>query len=716
MKFLLIVESPSKCKKIADFLNKNDSFNIYEVVATIGHITELKSLSNINMNNFHPTYDLIDSKKKNINIIREKIKDNYEIILGLDNDREGEAIAYHICSILNLPLTTKRIIFNEITENALQYAIKNPIIINMDIVRAQQTRQILDLLVGFKITPELWNYIPENERNNILSAGRCQIPALRIISDSCSKANTHGEKSYNIIGYFTSNNIPFSLNTNYNTDTEVKHFLNCEKEYKHVYNCDKSIKVSKKQPQPFTTSRLLQSVSNELHLPPKETMNMCQSLYESGYITYMRTDNDKYSSAFINETKKYIINKYLDGEKYILENIDSLNTSFSIEDDTSQTFHAHEAIRPTNISLSELPDTISLREKKLYKLIWRNTLESCMSPASYFSLTANITGNNNTKFSYTSELIDFAGWKIVANTPSSNAGDKNYHFLQKIKENTILIYKKIIAQMTIQNIKLHYTEAKLVQILEEKGIGRPSTFAMLVDKIQERGYVKKEDIKGQEIICNDYELETNQIKEIVINRQFGNQKGKLIIQPLGVKVIEFLDKYFIDLLNYDYTKNMEDKLDDIAKGIKVNELCKECNDQINKSLTYLRENVTKVCKKSNSLGQYEGHDVIVQKGKYGLYATWGKNTKTLKKLGNRPIENIKFEDVIQILDEEGSNIIRKISKNITIRSSIKGDYIFFKTDKMNKPVFYNMNNFEHDYKLCDIDIIKDWIKNSYDIY
>jgi DNA topoisomerase-1 len=321
-----------------------------------------------------------------------------------------------------------------------------------------------------------------------------------------------------------------------------------------------------------------------------------------------------------------------------------------------------------------------------------------------------------------------------------------------------------------------------VQLLEEKGIGRPSTFSSLVDKIQERGYVKKEDIKGKEFACKDFELENDEIFEIETKREFGNEKSKLVIQPLGIIVSEFLDKHFHDLFNYDYTQQMEEALDKIAKGQQIwHELCNICNTQIDNLIDgldpstkiefkvddtntymigkygpvlkcvsetnngdgkeeikfmpvkkdidlallekgeYKVEDIMDNNKKSNSqyiLGQYNGLDVIIKKGKFGIYVSWGSNSKTLKELGNRPIENITFDEVEKYL-EEGTNIIRNISKDVSIRKGPKGDYLFYKNAKMKKPQFHNITNFtndmKEDYKICDIHILKSWINEKYSI-
>ena len=786
-KTLVIVESPAKCKKIEEYLGPG-----YKCVASFGHLRELSSLKNVDIqNNFEPTYTIIDNaiKKNQIENIRKEIKKANEIVISTDDDREGEAIGWHICKLFNLDINkTKRITFNEITETALQKAIKNPSRINMNIVNAQQARQILDLLVGFQVSPLLWKYISKNSENS-LSAGRCQTPALRIIYDNQKEINEAKEKEkYNTIGFFTNKNISFELTPQgkFETKDEVIEFLDGTAEFDHIYTCTKPEIKIKKCPEPFTTSRLQQTASNELHFSPKETMKVCQSLYEGGYITYMRTDSKKYSKEFIDSTKEYIVRTY--EEKYVNENINILinNREKNINENENESEtqnnliqEAHEAIRPTTISLKELHDNLDSKEKRMYKLIWENTLESCMASAIFYSITASILALNNLKFVCSSELINFPGWKIVSKKYLNeiNPDNKEYHYLQTIKQNQVIYYKKIKSNVTLTNIKSHYTEARLIQLLEEKGIGRPSTFAMLIDKIQERGYVKKEDIKGKQMICVDFELENGEIFEIESKREFGNEKNKLVLQPLGLIVMEFLENNFNNLFDYGYTKQMEDDLDKISQGNKLwYELCRGCNDQISSLINKLNgeskskleikidennsyvigkygpvvKNTSTVDGKNSTifnkvikdidihklengeykledildtnhirseynLGKFEDHDVILKKGKFGLYISWDKNSKTLKELGNQPIESITFKDIEKYL-YEGSNIIREISDNITIRKSAKGEYIFYKSTKMKKPVFYNFKGFEEDYKICNINILKNWLKETYKIF
>lgn len=810
---LVIVESPAKCKKIEEYLGPG-----YKCMASFGHLRELPSLKNINIeNHFAPTYCSISNqiKQRQIALLKKAVYDANDVIIASDNDREGESIGWHFCDMFKLNVEkTKRIVFNEITESAIQHAIRNPTRINMDIVHAQQARQILDLLVGFKISPVLWKYISRNSES-ALSAGRCQTPALKLIYDNQQEIDKCENKQiYNTTGYFTNKCIPFELNKNHESKDDMVDFLSSAADYQHIYNCSQPTKTYKSQPDPFTTSRIQQVASNEFHYSPKETMKLCQTLYEGGYITYMRTDSKTYSSEFLDTAFEYICSNY--NKTYVHENPSTIMSGSKLEAPTeiesntnikpkkgskrantnegsnpSLAQEAHEAIRPTKISLTSLPEECGVKEKRMYKLIWENTLESCMSKASFYSVTATIQTCDGLQFKHTSEMIDFPGWKIVKKDYEKEKHNY-YQYLQTMKAQQVVPYKKIVSKVTIKNTKLHYTEARLVQLLEEKGIGRPSTYSMLVDKIQERGYVKKEDVKGKMVDCCDYELEDNEISEIETQREFGNEKNKLVIQPLGILVIEFLAKYFNDLFNYEYTRQMEDDLDKISKGSKIwYELCDECNNQIvslidnlsekneskleiqidechsyiigkygpvikcvemvdgKKSITFkpVKKNVdvhklengeytledvlatnvddcefenpsmkSNVIANSNiCLGKYEDVDLYLKKGKFGLYAAWGTQTKSLKEFGNRPIESIRLEEVLGVLSE-GSSVIRKLNDNISIRKGPKGDYVFFKTSKMKKPRFFGLKGFDEDYVNCEIQLLLSWIKENHGVY
>jgi DNA topoisomerase-1 len=537
------------------------------------------------------------------------------------------------------PDSTKRIIFHEITKSAIEQSMRNPSTINMNIVYAQQARQMIDLFVGFHISPLLWKYIAYNSKN-ALSAGRCQTPALRLLYDNEKEIRSNpGTKAYKITGYFTNQCIPFELNQDIPTappttpqeEEPVLDFLeySANNANNHIYTRTNPERTFKLPPGPFTTSRLQQVSSNELHVSPKETMKICQKLYEAGYITYMRTDSNKYSGEFIETAKEYILQKY--DEKYLNPNI---NMHLLGEEDTTHINNttskpqqkktkqaktknktkpnpndtiggAHEAIRPTKIKMQEIySDKYTPRDKKKYKLIWRNTLQSCMSDAEYNTFTAKIqihpgatTNSQNTQvphtyhYKYHTEQLIFPGWKIAdpGFSPTQlSQSEKHYVYLLHLPIDTSVLYKKITATLTIKNQKQHYTEAKLIQLLEEKGIGRPSTFSMLIDKIQEKEYAVKQDVKGQTILCKDYEIEydnkthtPSDIYEIETLREIGNEKSKLVIQPLGMIVLDFLENHFLSLFDYDFTGRMENDLDKVAKGEKnYNEVCKECLDLI----------------------------------------------------------------------------------------------------------------------------------------
>ena len=442
MSKLLIVESPSKNKTIREILGPG-----WQVAATLGHIRALKEdLEALGFDpssdapEWNPTYEAIASKRAAISALRKAAAAASEIYLASDNDREGEAIAFHTAAILGLnPATTPRLRFIAITESALKEAIAHPSRIDMNKFEAQQARSMLDLLIGYTLSPCLWRSVGFQKG---LSAGRCQSPALRLVYDNDKEIKSAEEKKvYNVSGYFTNSNLCFELTPQgkYETEDSVTEFLDGSADFSHIYTCSQPVKVFRKPPEPFTTSRIQQVASNELHYAPKETMRICQLLYEGGYITYMRTDSKTYSAEFIEDVKTYITRTYADGEKYIGDHIDSMiagavkeepavkkkgkkaadKAKVSVKDSLRQVKdslrqEAHEAIRPTNISLYELPETMDSKEKRMYKLIWENTLESCMAPASLYSITANISAFQDNKFAYTTEIIDFPGWKIVA--------------------------------------------------------------------------------------------------------------------------------------------------------------------------------------------------------------------------------------------------------------------------------------------------------------
>ena len=774
---LIIVESPAKCGKIESFLGTG-----YKCLASFGHIREIANgLKSIDVkNNYKVTFKPTRSKNQNITNLRKWIAKAEEVILATDDDREGEAIAWHICKLFKLPIaTTKRIIFHEITKTALQNSIKNPIRVNMNTVNAQMARQVLDLMVGYKISPILWQNI---SRGSKLSAGRCQIPALRLVYDQQKLIDEHpGKKVYSTIGVFLDKHLDFVLNKQYNTEDDMVDFLENSADFSHKYTVTDPRRVTKNPPQPFTTSTLQQKSSNHFGYSPKQTMRLAQTLYESGYITYMRTDSKTYSKEFVNKSKKFIKQKY--GDAFVGKHCSNLITNAKSpkktkkktkgkkvtkkQEDMAQ--EAHEAIRPTKIEKTEIHQggKIGSQEIRLYNLIWKNTVESLMEKAIYESITAEISAFKKNKYKYSIERVIFKGWKILQ---KDDEDLELFNYLKNFKKNTIVDYHKITSKVTLKDLKKNYTEAKLVQMLEKQGIGRPSTYSSLISKIQERGYVLKQNVEGKKIQCTDFELVGEELTEIENARVFGNEKNKLVIQETGKIVMEFLMKHFKDLFSYDYTKQMEDSLDQIKEGSKVwHELCRDCDQQIqecksnikstdkqeykiDETHTYmigkygpvikqtinddkvvfksvkknldmeklklgkytLEEIVEKNTYTKNVLGEHKEEEIVLKKGKYGLYTTYKGKNISLKSIQKDECE-ITLEDVVSVLENSGSqrnkSIIREVDKEISIRKGKFGPYVYYKTEKMKKPKFcglgkQNIDDFMRQFTTPDD--LKEW--------
>lgn len=559
--FLIIVESPSKCSSIETYLGGN-----YNVIASCGHITAIESMKDIDIkNDFSPTYKIKEDKTAHVAFMRFAIeqysKDN--VIIATDDDREGEGIAYAIATTFNLPIeTTKRIIFNEVTKTAIQTAVASPMRINMSLVLSQQARQILDIIIGFKVSPILWKYI-YHSKTNALSAGRCQTPALMLVYENYIKGTTSvPRETYDITGFFLPKNLSFKLNHRFETVLETSLFMEESIVHKHIAKMGDKRFLKKSPPRPLNTSQLLQQANNILHFSPKSTMQTAQALYQSGYITYMRTDSQTYSSDFINSVDMYITKTYGD-RKYVGE-------LSGIENRVGT--NPHEAIRITNISIYDIPMEDS-RMKSLYKLIWRNSVESCMSDATFNAYTITISAPQNHKYSYVHEEPIFMGWKQMDLT-LTKIGKKKQEvdttgtllYMWALPKNGEVVYKQITAQVSQQCGHQHYSESTLIHRLEELGIGRPSTYAMFIETIQERGYVSKEDVEGHKSMCTDFRLCDGVLEKTLVSKIFGAEKGRLVMQPVGKICIEFLSQHFSELFDYSYTKTMEEELDIIANS------------------------------------------------------------------------------------------------------------------------------------------------------
>lgn len=657
---LIIVESPSKCKIIESYLGEK-----YTCIATCGHIREIKDLKSITRETLLPTYSLLTNKY--ISALKKEIKKHKEIIIATDNDREGEAIAWHICDVFHLPLNTPRIVFNEITEDCIIRAVKTPTTIDMKLVRAQQSRQVLDIFLGYKISPLLWKHISRNSEKS-LSAGRCQTPALRIIYEN-HKSKQEQKITFSVKGYFTSKNIPFESVIE---EDSIQEFLtrcagfsfSLSKKYTRV--------TCKIPPEPFTTSKILQ-----LSFSAKEIMQCCCKLYEKGYITYPRTSSTFYAETFLRTAQEFICKEY--GEKYVHPNLMTL----------VQTTHPHEAIRPTNIYLRRLIGDVTPKENRIYEIIWKNTVQSCISDAVVHSFECHLSPPEpfETPLVHTSELLAFDGWQIVN---SKKTEDTTFHFLKNIPSDTLIRCKRMVSDFHVEYSNSRYSEASLIRKLESLGIGRPSTFASLVSIIQDRNYVVKKDTEGEEIEKTIYEYDES-LKSKLCKKLTGFEKNKLHITHTGIIVMEFLLKHFGSLFDYRYTQVLEDRLED---SYELDKLCHEYVDNIERHISSMDvkgkeeikidEENTLIIGRNGSVivndskfikvkqdidldklrdGEYKIEDIqdlsntfykgvfmdekiFIKNGRYGIYTSWRNKNISLHYYKKVPIEKITLENVI----------------------------------------------------------------------
>lgn len=590
--YLIIVESPSKCKKIEKFLGFQ-----YKCIASNGHIRGLASIRRKKTGVlYEPIFEILPEKKTHVEHIRYIISQftQENIFIATDDDREGEAIGWHICQTFGLnTAVVKRIVFNEITETALKTAVKNPMKIRMSIVLAQQTRQILDQMVGYEISPLLTRKMGSKEP---LSAGRCQTPALRFIYDKCSSKSSSLqtlEMKYHVNGYFFStfssaSTITFplpleiSLTSTDFSEEEMKTFLTASLDFGHRLILGDPKEKRSSPPTPFHTSALLQTANSLLNLSPKKTMDYCQLLYQHGFITYMRTESTKYADIFLQQVENYF-QKQGEEDKKWLGNWTNIRNQAGIS--------PHEAIRVTNIYQRDISlETVveSKTEQKriatLYHMIWKRSLESCMSDYLYRQVDVFITAPLEKKYHYSLEIPIFAGWKRDFSEEEKEKRELQfqekqirmnglYSFLQHAVS-PINIIKIEAKQVWQKESNRYYTESGLIQTLEKHGIGRPSTYAMMVETIQERKYVKLQDIPGEIRVCQDFlvDILTREILSFSSEKVFGQEKNKLVLQPLGKEVMEQLIPTFDSFFSYDYTREMETKLDKISSGIMVQSL------------------------------------------------------------------------------------------------------------------------------------------------
>lgn len=549
-KNLVIVESPAKAKTIEKYLGKD-----FQVLSSIGHIRSIAKKTKTGtppidvQNNFETTYEIDADKKKTITELKKAVKTAEHVWLATDEDREGEAIAWHLCEVLKLdPKQTKRIVFHEITKSAIEAAVKNPRYVDMELVQAQQARQILDRLVGFELSPVIWQKVPGGK-----SAGRVQSPAVRLLVEREREIQAfEGSFQFKITAEFTHDaaTIKAELPQRFDTEQEAEAFLASLKNATFTVANVTTSPGTRNPGAPFTTSTLQQEANSKLGFGARATMSSAQKLYQAGKITYMRTDSVNLSGQAITATADYIKKTY--GEQY------SQVRTFKTKSSSAQ--EAHEAIRPTN--MADEQGSGDQYDHKLYDLIRRRTLASQMAPAKLEKTTVTIAiSSSNHAFEAKGEVIIFDGFLKVY-----GASKKDPDILPPLKTDDILNLNGVLAKQTFARPPARYTEGSLVKKLEELGIGRPSTYATIINTIQAREYAVKGDGEGEPRDVITLSLETGDVTREVIQEKTGSDKGKLVPTAIGMMMSDFLTEHFEQIVNYGFTASVEEDFDKIATG------------------------------------------------------------------------------------------------------------------------------------------------------
>lgn len=555
---LVIVESPAKAKTIEKFLGKD-----FKVMSSYGHIRDLKKKElSIDEDTLEPTYEIPDEKQKLVNELKKNAKEAKKIWLASDEDREGEAISWHLCEVLGLDeAKTSRIVFHEITKPAILKAIETPRHLDMNLVNAQQARRVLDRLVGFKLSPVLWRKVKP-----ALSAGRVQSVAVRLIVEREREIQSFKtEPYYRVTAIFaliaedgSATEVKAELDRRFKTHEEVETFL--EKCKSATYTVDSVAKKPLKRTPapPFTTSTLQQEAARKLGFTVSQTMMVAQRLYENGRITYMRTDSVNLSGLCINASKEEVIKLW--GEEY------SKPRNYHTHSKGAQ--EAHEAIRPTYMNEVQIEGTA--QEKKLYELIWKRTAASQMADAQIEKTTVNIDiSNTEEKFVASGEVVVFDGFLKVyreSTDDDDNGTEDSLHTLPAMRKGDELQRREVTATERFSQGPNRYTEASLVHKLEELGIGRPSTYAPTISTIQQREYVQKGDKKGEERTYTIDTLKGIKVTQKIKKEMAGSEKGKLLPTDIGIVVNDFLMENFPEIMDYNFTANVEQKFDDVAEG------------------------------------------------------------------------------------------------------------------------------------------------------
>jgi DNA topoisomerase-1 len=647
-KNLLIVESPAKAKTIEKILGSD-----FEVKSCYGHIRDLeKEDMGIDLKNgYKPKYIVSDDKEKVVKELKTLARKADEVWLATDEDREGEAISWHLCEVLGLdPVTTKRIVFHEITKPAIQKAVSNPRTVNMDLVNAQQARRILDRIVGFEISPILWRKM--SMRNN-LSAGRVQSVAVRLIVEREREINNFtSQSSFKIEAQFQAADIngkrvifkaegPEKLKDAGSAQEYLEKCINATYSVKDI-----QVKPAKKSPAaPFTTSTLQQEASRKLGYSVSRTMQIAQKLYENGHITYMRTDSVNLSDTALEAAKNAIYKQY--GEKY------HQLRKFQTKNDSAQ--EAHEAIRPTDMSATSVSDP---NEYRLYELIWKRTMASQMADAQLERTIAKIgVSTQPDPLTATGEVLKFDGFlKVYSEGRDDEDGeDENEGMLPQLAVGQGLDLQEMLATERFTRPQPRYTEASLVKKLEELGIGRPSTYAPTISTIQAREYVERRDKEGVKRVYQVLSLKNGQVSQRKETENTGAEKAKLFPTDLGMVVTDFLSEHFQRVMDYSFTAKIEEEFDQIAQGHEQwNKMIDEFYHPFHKSVEHTMETAGRI-KGERVLGNdpESGKPVIARLGRFGPMIQIGSTEDEEKPRfatvkNNQSIETITLDEALEL--------------------------------------------------------------------
>ena len=671
-KNLVIVESPAKAKTIEKFLGKD-----FKVMSSYGHIRDLKKRElSIDDTTLEPEYEIPEEKKKLVSELKKQAKQAEKVWLASDEDREGEAISWHLCEVLGLDEErTNRIVFHEITKPAILEAIEHPRHIDMSLVNAQQARRVLDRLVGFKLSPVLWRKVKP-----ALSAGRVQSVAVRLIVEREREVQDFvSEAYYSVSGTFGITNadgsqseVKATLATRLKSHDEVEKFLEACKDATFVVTGVQKKPMKRTPAPPFTTSTLQQEAARKLGFTVSQTMMVAQHLYESGRITYMRTDSVNLSSLCLSASKEEITKLY--GEKY------SKTRQYHTSSKGAQ--EAHEAIRPTYMDQSSIEGTA--QEKKLYELIWKRTIASQMADAELEKTTVDINvSTTQEKFVAQGEVVNFDGFlKVYYESRDEENSQEVFASLPEIKENQELTRREISATERFSLGPQRYTEASLVHKLEELGIGRPSTYAPTISTIQQREYVQKGDKKGEERTYTIDILKGKQIVQKTRKEMAGSDKGKLMPTDIGVVVNDFLMKNFPGIMDYNFTAKVEQDFDKIAEGGEtwtkmLKTFDKNFEPTVDKAMNSRNEH--KAGERQIGVDPRTGKPVFVKIGRFGPVVQIGSaEDKEKPQFAQLPkemsISSITLEEALELF-----KLPREIGeyegKNVTIGAGRFGPYV-----------------------------------------